>query len=356
MLTLSVWVKVIGIGLIGPRHASSVVSCDEAELCCFVDPAPEAQTIASSFGVLLFSSISDMLQSNCKPNAAIVCTPNNTHVSVGKELLTAGIHVMVEKPVSTTIQSGHELLQVARIHKKQLLVGHHRRFNPYITATRTALRDGAVGMPIAVSGLWALCKPLSYFKPPTEWRAMASAGGPLLINMIHEVDVLQYLFGPITRVHAEQVISQRDNEVEEGAAILFRFSSGLVGTFALLDASPSRHNFESGTGENPTIPKAGRDFYRIFGTEGTLSVGDMKLTKHGISEEKNWSNEMEENTLAVGDEVPFDEQIKHFVQVVKGKEQPICSGKDGLRAFVVCDAIKRAMASGYIIDIRESKL
>ena len=135
---------------------------------------------------------------------------------------------------------------------------------------------------------------------------------------------------------------------------MLRFASGLVGTFIICDASPSAHNFESSNGENPTIPQAGRDFYRIFGTEGTLSVGDMKVTQHAFGDENSWTNSLKESSLPVGTDVPFDEQIKHFVQVVKGKEQARCSGEDGLSALVVCEAVKRALTAGGGIDISEN--
>lgn len=171
------------------------------------------------------------------------------------------------------------------------------------------------------------------------------------MNMIHEVDILQYLFGPVIRVHAEQTTSQRGHEAEEGAAILLRFKSGLVASFVIIDASPSAHNFECGTGENPTIPKAGKDFYRIFGTDGTLSVGDMIVTKHASGQEKSWTNRLQEYQIPVGDEVPFDEQVKHLVRVVREEELPRCSGADGLSAMVVCESIRIALVERKSIDI-----
>lgn len=245
-------IAVIGTGYIGPRHAKSINACDEAELLCLVDPAPAAGQVAQGLKVPLCKSAQDMLQKGYKPDAAIVCTPNHTHVPVATELLATGIHVLVEKPIATTIEDGKRLLKAASASDKQLLVGHHRRFNPYITATKQALSAGAIGRPIAVSGIWALCKPSSYFEAPTEWRAKAEGGGTVLINLIHEVDILQYLFGPITKVHAEQTLSQRCHQAEEGAGILFRFTSGVVGTFVLSDATPSSHNWESATGEVST--------------------------------------------------------------------------------------------------------
>ena len=171
-----VTIAVIGTGHIGPRHAQSVVKCNETELVCFVDPAPQAETVAKEFQRSLFKSVQQMLYEGIKPDVAIVCTPNSTHVKVAQELLVAGIHVLVEKPFSTTISSGLSLLEVARQSGKTLLVGHHRRFNPSITATKKALSCGTIGRPIAVSGLWATHKPATYFEAPAEWRARAGDG------------------------------------------------------------------------------------------------------------------------------------------------------------------------------------
>ncbi|TKA26185.1 hypothetical protein B0A50_04682 [Salinomyces thailandicus] len=347
-------IAIIGTGVIGPRHAQSVVNCTATTLLCLVDPNPSAIQAANKFQTPLHSSIEDMIQAGPRPDAAIVCTPNKTHVAISQTLLKAGIHVLVEKPLSTTVPSGRELVSTAKLTGKHLLVGHHRRFNPYVTATKQALLAHQIGTPIAISGLWATYKPREYFQPPTEWHAQAGDGGPILINLIHEVDLLQYLLGPITRVHAEQTLSQRrgrGHTAEEGAAILLRFASGVVGTFILSDAVPSPHTFEQGTGENPLFPQSGRDFYRIFGSEGTLSVGDMRVWRYGEGVEKSWRSGLEGVEVAVGGEVPFDEQVAHFARVVRGAEEPRCTGEDGLSALVVCEAVKRAMDSGVAVDI-----
>ena len=145
-------IAVVGTGLIGPRHAKSVVECPAAELLCIVDPAPQAYTVADTFRVPRFESIAQMLEQGFVPDAAIVCTPNSTHVSVSLLLFAAGIHVLVEKPISTTISDGHELSSAARRSGKTLMVGHHRRFNPHVTAAKEALSDGIIGRPIAISG------------------------------------------------------------------------------------------------------------------------------------------------------------------------------------------------------------
>ncbi|KAK5169486.1 uncharacterized protein LTR77_005462 [Saxophila tyrrhenica] len=343
-------IAIIGAGVIGLRHAQSVVACEQANLLCLVDPVFVARQEAEAFNVPLFESVAAMLQ-ECKPDGAVVSTPNSTHVAVAKELLSAGVHVLVEKPISVDSSSGQGLVNHAEACGRRLLVGHHRRFNAYVTATKRALDRGHTGMPVAVSGLWMLRKPAGYFEPPTDWRASAAGGGVILINMIHEVDTLQYLLGPIIRVHAEQTLSQRGHEAEEGAAIVLRFASGVVGTFVMCDSTASKHNFESSTGENPIIPRAGADCYRIFGTEGSLSVGDMTLSRHTSSAQKSWTSPLSDAVLPVEDIVPFDDQMLHFVDVIRGGARPRCSGADGLRALSVCEAIKRSMAEAMPVDI-----
>ncbi|KAK3110685.1 hypothetical protein LTR53_014772 [Teratosphaeriaceae sp. CCFEE 6253] len=347
-------IAIVGTGLIGPRHAKSVLACPDARLLCVVDPSPHAGPIAQDLGVTLYVSIEEMLRTN-RPDAAIVCTPNSTHVDLSVALLTAGVHVLVEKPIATSGASAQHLIDVAQVSERQLLVGHHRRFNPYVTATKRALAESAIGRVIAVSGLWTAYKPDSYFEGAGAWRGEARSGGPILINLVHEVDILQYLLGPITRVHAEQAISQRGLEAEEGAAVLLRFESGVVGTFLLSDVVVSPHNFEGGTGENPMVTTSGKDFYRIFGSEGTLSVGDMKTTRYAGGQPKSWSSGFTEGSVPVGDEVPFDEQIKHLVNVVRGLEEPRCTGQDALTALMVCEAIRRALNCDHAVMVEAAK-
>jgi len=104
-----VTIAIVGLGLIGPRHAEAVLEASGAELACIVDPQPAAEKVAARFQCPLFKSVQDML-ATAKPDAAIVCTPNHTHVPISKELLENGVHVLCEKPISTDIASGQELV------------------------------------------------------------------------------------------------------------------------------------------------------------------------------------------------------------------------------------------------------
>ncbi|KAJ5637454.1 hypothetical protein N7490_007333 [Penicillium lividum] len=335
---MSVKVAIVGAGLIGPRHAESVISNSSTELQhCYLLPH--------------------------KPDAAIVCTPNKTHVPIAKELLAAGVHVLLEKPVSDSVETGRSLLEFAqapeRAHLK-LLVGHHRRFNPYVRATKSVLDSGSLGRPIAINGLWTIYKPASYFAPPGDWRASRDRGGGVIpINLVHDIDLMHHFFGPIVRVQAEKTLPQRPSpphDADEGAALTLRFASGVVGTFIVCDATPSPHNFETGTGENPMIAKSpvagGADFYRIFGSEASLSVPDLTRWSYDGRPEKSWSQTLNVEKIPLPDEsAPFNLQLAHFVDVVRGEAEPSCSGEEGLRALIVCEAIQKAMQTGQPVEI-----
>ncbi|KAL1869415.1 hypothetical protein Daus18300_005627 [Diaporthe australafricana] len=359
-------IAIIGSGLIGPRHARAVKQDPNASLHCIVDPSPAAASVANELGTPHYLSIELMLASSSgKPDAAIVCTPNKTHVALSSELLSAGIHVLCEKPLSVDIPTGQSLVAHARAQPRlHLLTGHHRRFNPYVVATKRILASekSSIGQVTAVSGLWALYKPLPYFDPPTEWRRNGDSGGPVWINLIHEIDILHFLLeSHIVRVAAFGTPKRREHDAEEGGAILLHFDNGVVGTFLLSDAVVSPHAFEMGTGENPVIPRTGKDVYRIFGTDGTLSVPDLTRSFYdtGSGVEKSWNNDLSEVTETLQDwlseeeraKVPFELQVAHFVKVIRGDEKPVCSGEDGLAAVRVAEAVRRALRTGGVVDV-----
>ncbi|KAI4717904.1 hypothetical protein E4T48_05913 [Aureobasidium sp. EXF-10727] len=302
---------IIVVGIIGPRHAQSVIKSSNATLVAVCDPLAHGAALAAELG----------------------------------------IHVLIEKPFSVDVQSGKELLTHLEASGVKSLVGHHRRFNPYMVTAKEIIASGTLGDIIAINGLWTTFKPQEYFDAPAEWRR-GETGGVVLINLVHEIDLLHYMFGPIARVHAEKTTSRRGFEAEEGAALTLRFTSGVVGTFILSDNSPSPYNFEAGTGENPLIPQSGMDFYRVFGSEASLSVPDMTIWSYRGTA-KSWHSEMVKDFVAVAEGVPFDLQLQHFVNVIRGVEVPSCSAQAGLATLIVCSAIKEALKNNSTVNIEE---
>ncbi|KAI5284313.1 hypothetical protein KEM54_001435 [Ascosphaera aggregata] len=357
----TVRIAIIGAGIIGLRHAQSVSVNSFAELVAFVDIDPYAKDIAESMGTKYFDSIVSLLGKD-KPDAAIVCTPSNTHVSIAKTLLSAKVHVLVEKPIATDITSGlsllrlHASLALDRVH---LLVGHHRRFSPYVWKAKEVIDSGALGTIIGVNGLWTAFKPESYFNDPTEWRRQKeTGGGVILTDLIHEIDLMQFLVGPITKVYAEPSTPHRqnpDHTAEEGGAITLRFDSGAVGSFMISDTTPSPFNFESGTGENPLVPHSGQDFMRIFGSDATLSLPDMHLWSYYGQKQKDWAQSLTVSKLETLRMTSFDFQVQHLVDVVSGESEPLINGWEAMTAVAVCDAILKSMERAVPVEVERLK-
>ncbi|ODV68677.1 myoinositol oxidoreductase [Hyphopichia burtonii NRRL Y-1933] len=340
---------VIGAGLIGPRHANHVQQRNDTELVAIIDHSLKGPAVAKSLGVRLFKNLEEFFHycdSNyvSYPDAAIVATPNHTHIDMGLKLAAKKINILMEKPLAPTPKDCKVIIDYCNQQKVKLLIGHHRRFNPYIVATKENL--DRLGNLIAIQGTWSLRKPQLYFdeKP---WRSSKElGGGTLLINLIHDLDLLQYLIGPIVKVYAELLPKQRsssnssedsDKLVDEGASLTLRFANGCCGTFICSDNVTSPFSFEVGTGENPTIPfnDSIQGIYRIFGSEGTLSLPDLKLYH-----QQNLPPNLEKPK-------PFDLQLDHFIKLLKNEETTCkCSGEDALSALLVINAVIESIDTG----------
>jgi hypothetical protein len=146
----------------------------------------------------------------------------------------------------------------------------------------------------------------------------------------------------VEKVQSEALPPTREgHEAEAGAALTFRFRSGVVATFLLADNTPSPYGFEAGTGENAYIAKSGQDFYRLFGTRASLSLPDLTRWSYDGQQRESWTEPMTIDRLKVQDDaVPFDLQMAHFVQVIRGKEMPSCGPSAGLAALAICEAVK----------------
>lgn len=347
----------VGYGLIGPAHVRSVLSNEHTELSALVDLNPAVIAEAQKLGVPYYANVQDLLSSTTSVDAAIICTPNHTHADTARVLSRAGVHLLIEKPLCPDTEDGAllaaELKAADDERGVKSLVGHHRRFNPYTIAVKKALDGGSLGSIIAVNALWTLQKPPVYFE--ATWRQQVTAG-PVLINLIHDVDLFHHFFGPITRIHTERAVSRRGFAAEEGAAIIFRFLSGIIATVLISDNVPAPYAFEMGTAENPTIHATGQDCYRIMGSEATLSVPDMTRWSYDGREQKDWGGPMTRETLEVSPGIPFDRQLTHFIRFIRGEEKASCTPQAGLAAVVVCEAVKQSLELGEAVTLEPYEL
>ena len=340
---------VIGAGLVGAKHAAIAAGLPGCCLAGIADPNPAVHQLAEKLGAGFYKDYQEMIDTETL-DGVIIATPTESHVSVGIACAEHGLHLMVEKPIASDVQAARDLIECAKGRQVQILVGHHRRFNPLAETARKVVQSGQIGRLAAVSVLWTLLKPTDYFD--VEWRRKPG-GGPVLINMIHDVDNLRYICGEIQTVYAEVSSTVRGYEVEDTACVTLRFRNGALGTVVTSDCVPSRWSYEATTGENPDYFRTQEDCYLFFGTEGTLAFPSMKRVYYASPSAAGWLNPLQTDEMAIQPQDPLVRQIEHFCRVVRGEEPPRTSGADALRTLAVIRAVLASGVTGKSVPLDE---
>jgi len=340
-------IAVAGAGLIGRRHIEEVQASASAEMAAIVDPGPAGPALAQEFGIPLYASLKELFESD-RPDGVILATPNQLHVQGGLECVEAGVPVVVEKPIGDTVEGATRLVEAAEVAKVPLLTGHHRQHSPIMAKAREVIQSGVLGPIVAVTGSAVFYKPDDYFEVGGGWRR-EPGGGPILLNLVHEVNNLLSLVGDIVSVQAMTSNATRAFPVEDTAAIVFRFANGPLGTFMLSDAAASARSWEQTSQENKDYPTyEDEDCYHIAGTTGSLSVPTMRLKI--FPGKRSWYEPFETSTAQIEGTDPLANQVEHFAAVIRGEAEPIVSGRDGLRTLRVIDAVTEAANTGRIVN------
>ena len=402
----------VGVGpLVGLPHARLVVKQDNAELVCVCDIDTSAAT--EELGVKAYSNPQHMMEAECL-DGVIIATPTHFHLPVFLELLKGEASrssqflraILVEKPICESVEAAEALMEAAATAQVRVLVGHQRRHSPFAQMARRLVRSPGFGALRGITGEWALLKPASYFdcstNPRRAYVSQVGTGGPILINLIHDVDLLRFITGrEVTRVFAVASSAGRDSgqpaQVEDTAAVALTLDDGAVGTFFLSDASPSPWNYEFTARENakyPPLPEActHEDCYRFLGAKQALSFPSLRLfgydrvsnpsasnpsasnppasqpvsqpasqpashplraatsgsTPHDslpYADEPGWDQRLQMSSESVEADDPLRLQMEHFVRVCQGEEEPLCTGHDGLQALRIILAVGRSAAA-----------
>ncbi|WP_439517406.1 Gfo/Idh/MocA family protein [Hydrogenophaga sp.] len=329
-------VAVMGAGAMGRMHIERMMRHPDVRVAAIADPTPAARTLAESLGLPWFADHRDLLEQS-DARAAIVATPNDTHAEVGIHCIERGLPVLMEKPVADTLENAQRLCEAGERAGVPIMVGHQRRHNPIIQRARTLVNDGVLGRPISVNGMATWLKPDSYFD--LAWRR-EKGGGPVLINLIHDLDLLRFLVGEIVAVQAMTSNTVRGFEVEDTAAVLLRFANGALGTLTVSDAAVSPWNWDLAAGEAPHYAQVSVDTHFLSGTEGSLTLP--RLNAWRFDGQRGWHEPLTHTQTMLHRQDPYMEQLRHVRAVAEGREQPLCSGVDGLRTLQAALAVHEA--------------
>ena len=343
MLTLAV----AGGGVIGRRHIALIEQNPRTRLGALVDPAPAAAVLAAAHGVPHFESLALMwAQAAPKPDGVILATPNGQHVAGALECLRHATPALIEKPLADRLDAARNLLAALQGSTLPMLVGHHRRHSTVLGEARRVVASGELGRIVSVSGTALFCKPDAYFEAG-PWRTRIGAG-PILINLVHEIDNLRFLCGEITAVQAMASNAVRGFEVEDSAAITLRFASAALGSFSLSDSAAAPRSWEQTSGEDKAYARyADQDCCFIAGTQGSLAVPTLRRWRfEGL---RSWHEAMAVDAVPFEAADPLARQLDHFCDVIDGRCAPWVSVDDAARSLSVTLAVVQAVQTGRTV-------
>lgn len=347
--TAKVRIAVAGAGLIGLRHIEEIQASRGAELASIVDVSPKAAGTAREAGVPLYASLGQLFAQD-RPEGVILATPNQMHVDQGLECIAAGVPVLIEKPVAHALADGIRLCEAAERAGAKVLVGHHRRHSPILHKAVEIVRSGALGSLVGVIGSAVFYKPDAdgYYDGPNAWRRQPG-GGPILLNMIHEIGNLRAMVGEIVAVQAFASNATRGFEVEDTVAINLRFANGALGTFLLSDTAACPKSWEQTSQENKAYASYDEDAYTIIGTRGSLGVPTMRVSRYLSDADRSWFKPFATHAEPLERADPLANQIEHFAAVIRGEARPLVTCRDGLANLRVTDAIVEAARTGRVV-------
>ncbi|MCE3283975.1 MAG: UDP-N-acetyl-D-glucosamine dehydrogenase [Steroidobacteraceae bacterium] len=291
----------IGVGYLGRFHAQKYASLPLAELVGVVDASAENRDkVAAETGCRAFADYRDLLD---QVDAVSIATPTPLHYPIARECLERGVHVLVEKPITTTLEEARRLVDIAASTGRILQVGHLERFNAAILALQ-----GTLGTPRFVE---------SHRLAPFKERG--TDVNVVLDLMIHDIDLIQSLVGsPIESIDAV------------GTSV---FSAGL-------DIANARIRYANGCVANTTASRVSMKMerkLRLFQDDAYISI-DLQQKVLTIvrkppagSEAPRGQVVLEERSYEQGDALKHE--IEAFLQSILDGTPPLVSGEDGLRAL-----------------------
>lgn len=302
---------VIGVGYLGNFHAQKYAALEGVELVGVVDASPDrAAEVAAACGCGSFTDYRDLIG---KVDAVSVVVPTQYHYEVAREFLAVGVHVLIEKPITVTIEQADELIALADTNRLVFQVGHLERFNPVMMAAEEVLNE-----PLFVESVR-----IAPFKP------RGTDVNVVLDLMIHDIEIIQHLVkSPVARIDAV------------GAPVFTGEE----------DIANARIAFENGCVANVTasrISLKSERKMRIFQRDAYLTLDfqnkKVLVAKKGAGELLPGVPNVQVTEQELGQSDPLLSEISSFVEAIRLGKQPQVSGRDGRMALETALKINQSL-------------
>lgn len=328
-------ILIAGLGSIGRRHLRNLVALGETEIILLRShraTLPDDELA----GFPLETDLQHALETR-RPDAVIIANPTAFHLSIAIPAARTGCAVLLEKPISASLEGLDALEEAVEKSGSKVLAGFQFRFHPCLLRARQLIAAGEIGRLISAHVHFG--EYLPSWHPWEDYRqsyaARADLGGGVLLTQCHALDYLPWLIEKDVQAvwGLMAALSDLEVDVEDTVEIGLRFAGGMLAGMHLdYTQQPPSHQIE------------------IVGTRGTIlcdllgGVARIYRAEHQGWEVHLVPEDWERNTM-------FMDEMRHFLAVARGKAAPACTLENGIRVMQLVDAVQRSHKSGRLISL-----
>lgn len=319
----------MGYGSIGKRHVRNLLRYSDIEvLVC----TKISSNLKKNKRCRFFNTIHESIKE--KPDAAIVCSVTNRHIEDSIPLAKAGIHLMIEKPLSNTLSNTEKLLKISEDKKLITLIGCHLRFHPCILKIRELLKKKSIGKILSVKAEHGSYLPDWHpgEKYQNGYAANTALGGGVLLTSIHEIDYLYWFFGDVKEVFSfTEKISTLKINADDFSSILLRFKNNIIAEIHL--------DYFQGTTSRGC---------KIIGSKGIIIWNhDDESVKLFDNNNNKWKTIMHLKKFDLND--TYVDELMYFIKCVKNKKKTLNSVFNGIETLRIALSAKRASKTKRVV-------
>lgn len=316
-------VGLVGTGAIAAKHALAYRNIGFPLVACANATAAKGQAFAAAHGAEFMPTVEELCR-HPQVDYVDLCTFPNFRMPVLELCARYGKHLLVQKPMATELSTAQSMIAVAAGAGIQLGVVSQHRFDDSTIFLQRAIREGRLGRILEADAYVKWYRSADYYRRPIKGSWAVEGGGALINQAIHQIDLLLYLAGPVTRVCGEwRLAAVHAIESEDMVNALLHYASGAAGVI------------QAATAIWPGYPER----IEIHGSRGSAIISGDKLTAWDVEPDggepapvsaQNFSGASDPMAISV---VPFERQFLDFADACAAGRAPACSGEDGYRAL-----------------------
>jgi predicted dehydrogenase len=327
-------IGIIGGGNISDTHARAAAAIPGVRVvACYGANRERTAKLAAQHGAAVYDDLDSFLDHRPMDIVAIG-SPSALHAEQGIAAARRGLHVLSEKPLDITTARADRLIEACDAAGVKLGVFFQDRLRPAVVEVKRMLDSGELGKPVMINGRVRWYRPPEYYSS-SKWRGTwtLDGGGALMNQAIHTVDLVQWLFGPITRVSSAVATRIHDIEVEDTAAAVIEFTSGAIG------------NIEATTSLYPGYPRR----LEVTGSEGTVIIEGDNISQRDLRGATAAGGAAApaprlENVASpvVSDASAHQRVIEDFIRAIRENTVPATDGREARRSVELVEMIYAA--------------